>query len=830
VTTTAIRRSAQHHRGATGTPGAFVPPAVPAGYRLKYEWTPGTAFDSAEWTIGTGAGNAGNGRRVSSAVTFNATDPSTGGQVIRVRAQATQDPDLSWHLDSGIVFRKGASRSIRNSVRVISVRATQDSTLTMSPVILAWPATGVWAVNGEDDWVEVGGGQSTSTPPGFRRPGGYDHWSVDGVTSGTTANRQSHWDYGATTLSYADYHTYYSEHDGQVHRKHLDAFPASGTGNLITLNNNLFHPTGVGQYSSIQNDATANEANSRFGGNFNSTTFTGCDILVRYYGELLPKTYVLGPTLPTSGTVPLTPGYALEPRGTVDGVTAVTASLQVAGIQQDAVGKSQFVAPWETAAGVAYYAAMKARWVTPDTSNVTRSVNLRLSSDRASMIRCQAGGDRRLRIYKIVSGVLTELTTVTAGQPNSRVDPGAMATNDTLFWSLFANADGSVSLRYATSAGGAALPSIDGLNGQLPVLTIAASQIADAAIPAAGDVAFGLDAATGYATGSTVQNVYAGDVVADVATAATASPITVTGLAPSTTYDLYLEAQNAVTGSGWAPIDNVRVTTGGTDPRATPIFAADFVGGTISNLWGYRAKQSVSNSRFQILDNPDTSARVRVPKVVQMELHNDDIPIPSIPRIQLESEYYWEIGATHYMGFSVWFPTATEAPAATNEFMNVCTIWGPPFGSNGEPVKVLMKRGAGGARMLVHETNTHTGFVHPFTVDPIVPDAWHDFVLKETLSATGSVEWWYNGPNGNATPTGSTWRKLTLLGGSKVYSLATADVENNGSANYVSIRQYRSTNAWLDPKFIMHGEHRLADSWQAAAPVSYGYPPATEPT
>jgi hypothetical protein len=350
-----------------------VPPAVPAGYRLKYEWTPGTAFDSAEWTIGTGAGNAGNGRRVSSAVTFNATDPSTSGQVIRVRAQATQDPDLSWHLDSGIVFRKGASRSIRNSVRVISVRATQDTTLTMSPVILAWPATGVWPVNGEDDWVEVGGGSSTSTPAGFRRPGGYDHWSVDGVTSGTTANRQSHWDYGAATLSYADYHTYYSEHDGQVHRKHLDAFPASGTGNLITLNNNLFHPTGVGQYSSIQNDATANEANSRFVGGFSSSTFAGCDILVRYYAEWLPKTYVLGPTLPATGTVPLTPGYALEPRGTVDGVTAVTASLQVAGIQQDAVGKSQFVAPWETAAGVAYYAAMKARWVTPDSVNVTRS-------------------------------------------------------------------------------------------------------------------------------------------------------------------------------------------------------------------------------------------------------------------------------------------------------------------------------------------------------------------------------------------------------------------------------------------------------------------------
>jgi hypothetical protein len=480
VTTTAIRRSAQHHRGVTGTPGAFVPPAVPAGYRLKYEWTPGTAFDSAEWTVGTGAGNAGNGRRVSSAVTFNATDPSTSGQVIRVRAQATQDPDLSWHLDSGIVFRKGASRSIRNSVRVISVRATQDATLTMSPVILAWPATGVWPFNGEDDWVEVGGGSATSTPAGFRRPGGYDHWSVDGVTSGTTANRPS------------------------------------GAGNLITFNNNLFHPTGVAQYSSIQNDATANEANSRFVGGFSSTTFAGCDIFVRYYAEWLPKTYVLSPTLPASGTVPLTPGYALEPRGTVDGVTAVTASLQPAGVQQDAVGKSQFVIPWESPAGISHYAAAKARWVTPDTSNVTRSVNVRLSSDRASMIRCQIGADRRLRIYKIAAGVQTELTTSTAGQPNSRVDPGAMATNDTLFWSLFANTDGSVSLRYATSAGGATLPTIDGLNAQTPALTIAASQITETAIPANGDIAFMLDAATGYATGSTIQNVYAGDYVAPV--------------------------------------------------------------------------------------------------------------------------------------------------------------------------------------------------------------------------------------------------------------------------------------------------------------------------
>jgi hypothetical protein len=149
----------------------------------------------------------------------------------------------------------------------------------MSPVILAWPATGVWPVNGEDDWVEVGGGSSTSTPAGFRRPGGYDHWSVDGVTSGTTANRQSHWDYGAATLSYADYHTYYSEHDGQVHRKHLDAFPASGTGNLITLNNNLFHPTGVAPVLEHPERRDRERGEQPVvGGNFSSTTFAGCDI------------------------------------------------------------------------------------------------------------------------------------------------------------------------------------------------------------------------------------------------------------------------------------------------------------------------------------------------------------------------------------------------------------------------------------------------------------------------------------------------------------------------------------------------------------------------
>jgi hypothetical protein len=821
------RWTIQHHRqGSSGS--SFVAPPVPAGYRLRYQWQ-GGSLSGTEWTIGSGTGNAGHGRRVSSAVTVGA-DPITADQAIILTAKATTDPDTTVHLDSGIVFRKGASRSIRNSVRVVSMRAERDITRAMSPVVLAWPATGVWPVNGEDDFIENGGGAATTPYTGYRRPGGYDHWSTDG-NSGTASNGQSHYDYGIADVSDMEqYHTYYSEHDGQIHRHHFDAFPAAGTGNLITLNNALFHRNGVAQYTSFQLDATTGETDARFAGGFSSTSFPTNRMYIRYYAEWLPKTYILNPTLPASGLVSLTPGYALEPVATVDGATAVTASLQTAGIQADAVGKSMFVMPWETEPSTAHYAAAKVRWVTPDSVNVTRSVDVRLDAARTSFVRCQAGGDRRLRLYKFVAGVQTELTTVTAGQPNSRVDPGAMATGDTLFFSLTANADGSVSLRYTTSAGGATLPTVAGLQGQIPVLTIAAAQIADAAIPAQADVAFGLDAATGYATGATVQNVYAGDVDADVATAATTSPITVTGLVGSATYDLYLEAQNAVTGSGWAPIDSVRVSTSVSDPRSTPIFAANFVGGTASNLWGYRDRQTVSMSRFQILDNPDVAARVRVPKVVQMELHNDDIPIPSIPRIQLESQYYWNIGDTHYMGFSIWIPSSLEAPAATNEFMNICTIWGPPFGSNGEPVKVLLKRGAGGARMICHETNTHTGFVHPFTVDPIVPDAWHDFVLKETLSATGSVEWWYNGPNGNTTPTGSTWRKLTLLGGSKVYSLATADAENNGSANYISIRQYRSTNAWLDPEFTIHGEHRLADSWQSAAPCSYGYPPATEPT
>jgi hypothetical protein len=873
----AIRRTAQHHRG--GSSGTFVPPAVPATHRLKYQWLPGTAFDSAEWTIGTGAGNAGNGRRVSSAVTFNAIDPLTSAQVIRVRAQATQDPDLSWHLDSGILFRKGATRAVRNSVRVISIRATEDPTLTMSPVVLAWPASGVWPVNGEDDFVEVGGGQSTSTPPGFRRPGGYDHWSVDGVTSGTTANRQSHYDYGTALTNYADYHTYYSEHDGQVHKHHIDAFPASGA-NLITLNNNLFHPTGVAQYSSIQNDATANEANSRFGGNFNSTTFAGCDMLVRYYAEWLPKTYVLGPTLPASGVVALTPGYSLEPLGTVDAVPAVTASINNVGIQPDSAGKAMFIIPWETDAATPYYAAIQVRFVSPLATNVTRSVSIRISSDNTSMVRAQFGADSRIRIYKFVSGALTELTTITAGQFNTRYDPGTLAHGDFVMFSLTAEANGSVTLRAVTTNGGVALPSIDALQATAPVMTIPASSIADSAIPVGGDVGFMVDASgnASYATGATIRNVWAGDVtVTSVsATAGASNLVTLSGLTNGTTYDVYHEAANATNGTAGNPsfstIDSATLTPTSAVQGSTLYYpnwqshslgalnaaqidysgglhGANTSSGAERNTWQNGPGTAVDNTttdgngtsgnRQSIVNDPAGVLLNGVTrKVLQIgPVLETDNKLTGNPRSQWEGPAFIDGtqpgGYEVYFGVEYWFPATTDAnPMPTvpyGQWLNIGEVWGSPF-TNACPMALMVTQLEQQSSPEYLKGIIQGGFtprIPELFILPATRQVWHSLVWHLNVSnddtdpRDGFVEIFYNG--------GSGWSKLKLFNGLKRYNYFNFNPNGDQEPNKPHVLNYRSAG-WATGGLTLHvGHWKVATTFQLAASPTYGTPPVLEP-
>jgi hypothetical protein len=168
------------------------------------------------------------------------------------------------------------------------------------------------------------------------------------------------------------------------------------------------------------------------------------------------------------------------------------------------------------AAGIAHYAAAKARWVTPDTSNVTRSVNLRLSTDRAQHDplpdrrgppppHLQDRRGRPDRAHHFDCGA--------AKQPRR---PGRDGDERHALLVAVREHGRQRVPALRDLAGGATLPTIDGLNAQTPALTIAASQITETAIPANGDIAFMLDAATGYATGSTIQNVYAGDYVAPV--------------------------------------------------------------------------------------------------------------------------------------------------------------------------------------------------------------------------------------------------------------------------------------------------------------------------
>jgi endo-1,3-1,4-beta-glycanase ExoK len=126
----------------TATPAPTpTPTATPAGWTLvQSDDFSGTAVDTTKWSIYSGAGNGGNGVRAASAIT-------EGSGLLTITAKM-----VNGTLVSGGMMDKLNQTYGRFEVRV---RTDPDPSLVTSGVVLTWPQSGKWPVDGENDIYET---------------------------------------------------------------------------------------------------------------------------------------------------------------------------------------------------------------------------------------------------------------------------------------------------------------------------------------------------------------------------------------------------------------------------------------------------------------------------------------------------------------------------------------------------------------------------------------------------------------------------------------------------------------------------------------------------
>jgi beta-glucanase (GH16 family) len=100
----------------------------------------GTAVDTSKWTIYSGAGNSGNGLRAASAIT-------EGSGLLTITAKM-----VNGTLVSGGMMNKLNQTYGRFEVRV---RTDADPSLATNGVVLTWPQSGKWPIDGENDIYET---------------------------------------------------------------------------------------------------------------------------------------------------------------------------------------------------------------------------------------------------------------------------------------------------------------------------------------------------------------------------------------------------------------------------------------------------------------------------------------------------------------------------------------------------------------------------------------------------------------------------------------------------------------------------------------------------
>jgi beta-glucanase (GH16 family) len=154
--TTRIRVASTVLAPSSGTPPptnspAQPPATAPDGRRLAFaDDFDGTVLNATSWRPYNSAGNAGNGLRRGSAIQLD------GGGSLVITAQMVDGQLVSGGMSNRQSYTYGWFE--------FRVRTEPDPTGTLSGVVLTWPESGRWPVDGENDIYETGADAGTRFP------------------------------------------------------------------------------------------------------------------------------------------------------------------------------------------------------------------------------------------------------------------------------------------------------------------------------------------------------------------------------------------------------------------------------------------------------------------------------------------------------------------------------------------------------------------------------------------------------------------------------------------------------------------------------------------
>jgi hypothetical protein len=244
-------------------------------------------------------------------------------------------------------------------------------------------------------------------------------------------------------------------------------------------------------------------------------------------------------------------------------------------------------------------------------------------------------------------------------------------------------------------------------------------------------------------------------------------------------------------------------------PAGTVLFDADVARRGLS---AYASSQNAQ--RITVVDDPVLGA---ARKVLKFTVHESDNQLTGNPRAQVETAQVFREGQDIYVGWSAYYPGDWPAALPSGGWITQAEIYGPPY-AGGAPVRIGAQNGT--TRPALVLTN---GATVPWRSTATAGDGgprrgiWYDFVLRERLSrnaADAVVELWLN--------TGQGWQKQQLSGQETLH-VPTVTSANGQGANYSALKLYYAAGMHLpNPLTVYYADHRVATSFAAAAPRSYG--------
>jgi hypothetical protein len=213
--------------------------------------------------------------------------------------------------------------------------------------------------------------------------------------------------------------------------------------------------------------------------------------------------------------------------------------------------------------------------------------------------------------------------------------------------------------------------------------------------------------------------------------------------------------------------------------------------------------------RITVVDDPVLGARRQV---MRFTVHDDDTGPTENPRAQVETPRMFRDGDEVWVGWSTLFPAdwPERLPPGGDAWLTLSEFHGPPY-DGAAPVKLGMRSGTDAVTW--QRTASH-GWDIPWESGPIRKEHWYDHVLHVKLSgdaATGFVELFVDAGEG--------WQQQALGGAARLH-MRTLEEANGAAANYHKLALYRLRG--LYPVLtVFHAEHRVATSFDAAAPRSH---------